>query len=174
MVRRHLSSSVSVLAGFAVLWAGAGRQARAQTPQPHIANDIERSGNLTRFAPFPNVLPPDPKRDTFYGTRWADSPYIHNVNSPLTSGLYGQRYLQDCTTCYNPSFRGSPGKSTNRPFCERGPKVARFVTNFTHPFKPVCHYYAGGCYVPVYDLDPLIPGPGPFPWPFFKKQHIGG
>jgi hypothetical protein len=173
MVGRIRSTALATLCMGAVV-ALFGQPARAQQPQPYIPNDIERSGNLTRIIPFPNVLPHDPKRDTFTGTRWEDSPYYWNPNSPLTSGLYGRRWVEDCTTCYAPMFRGSPGKSTNRPGCERCPKMTRFVTNFTKPFKPVCHYYAGGCYVPVYDLDPFAPGPGPFPYPFFLWRPIGG
>jgi hypothetical protein len=154
--------------------AGSGQAVNAQVAQPRIADNEQRSGLLTRNIPFPNVLPPDPKRDTFYGTHWGDSPVRKYPNNPLTSGLYGQRYQPDCTACFSPSFRGAPGVNSVGPNCQRGPKMARFVTNIFHQFKPVGHYYSGGCFTPIYDLDPLVPGPGPFPYPFFISRPIGG
>jgi hypothetical protein len=144
-----------------------------QGPQPIVPDINERSGLLTRFIPIQPLLPKDTKRDTFYDTRWADSPNFGFPNRICTSGLYGLRYKPDCTASFNPYFYGVPGENTLRPEC-RPCRPLRFASNFVHPFRPVGHYYAGGSYVPVYDLDPWVPGPGPFPWPFFYRRPLGG
>ena len=50
----------------------------------------------------------------------------------------------------------------------------RFWPNLTHPFRPVGYYYANGCFAPTYSLDPLFPGPGPYPLSFFMRRCNGG
>ena len=146
---------------------------RAQVPQPLVTDIEQRSGLLSRFAPAPTRLPPDPDRDTFYGTRY-ELPDPNRPNAHSHGGLYGQRLKAQCTACVSPSFRGAPGKSTLNEGCRPGHPAFRLITNTLHPFRPVDSYYDGGCYVPIYDLDPLVTGPGPYPWPFFRRQPAGG
>jgi hypothetical protein len=47
---------------------------------------------------------------------------------------------------------------------------------FLQPFRPIGYYYDQGSYVPLYDLDPIVPGPGPVPyvWPFYLRNPHGG
>ena len=142
------------------------------TPTPAIPDQNQRSGLITRSTPIVPNLPYDKRRDQYFNTRWANSPVMKYPNYPCTSGLYGLRWGTPCTACFSPYFTGSPGTSTIGPDCAR-PRF-RVLTNFVHPFKPVCHYYANGCYVPVYDLDPTVPGPGPFPIGVFWRRCLGG
>src|SRR5262249_29876868 len=128
---------------------------------------------IGRFTPIVPHLPRDDDRDDYYITTWGDYQQNKHPNSLLDGGLYGRRLPSDCTKCFYPSFRGSPGGTTG-PGCEPCRRVVRAAMNFVHPFRPGCYYYSGGCYTPVYDLDPLVPGPGPFPWPFFFKRPTGG
>ena len=169
---RRFMRSIRLGLGLALLLGGGA--ARAQVPLPRVPVGAGRSGLISRFVPIVPHLPPDDDRDNFYGTRWGDEPPGERINSRKDGGLYGRTYKSRCTSCYYPYFHGSPGRGPLGPDCEPCPKVFRAVTNIVHPFRPVCHYYAGGCYVPVYDLDPLIPGPGPSPWPFFCKGATGG
>jgi len=143
---------------------------------PIIPDQNQRSGLVTRSVPIVSHLPMDKDRDQFYDTRWNDkwvtSPTPRWPNNPLTSGLYGLRLPNDCTSCYSPYFQGSPGKSTNGPNCGR--MKFRLINGFVHPFQPICHYYAGGCYVPVYNLDPTVPGVNAFPFGGFWRRTTGG
>lgn len=148
--------------------------ARAQVPLPRVADVHQRSGLVSRFVPIEPHLPPDDDRDTFYTTRWGDHPPGDRINSYTDGGLYGRLYKDRCTACSYPYFRGSPGRDTMCPECHPCHRALRPVTNAVHPFRPVGHYYAGGCYVPVYDLDPWVPGPGPYPWSHFFKRPTGG
>ena len=149
--------------------------AQAQVPQPIVPDPMERSGLLSRFIAINPTLPRDPRRDVFYDTRWADYPQVEpHVNCYKHNGLYGLKWAGDCTACNYPNFQGSPGQSTIGPGCIPRHPLSRWVQNFVHPFKPVGMYYNGGCYVPIYDLDPLVTGPGPFPWPHFNKPPAGG
>lgn len=146
--------------------------ARAQEPTPVVRDLDQRSGLITRHVPITPNLPPDPDRDRWYVTRWGDDhEHGSHPNTIKNSGLYGRKWKSGCTACYSPYFAGSPGRSTLTHTCGQH---FRLVTNFVHPFRPVCTYYAGGCYVPVYDLDPLVPGPGPFPYKNFFKRPTGG
>ena len=148
--------------------------AKAQVPRPPV---MPPTGVVFRHVPIVPHLPPDPKRDQFHDTRWADKPpSTKHVNNPLDGGLYGRLYRQDCTACVSPYFPGPRGRRQGLPgpLLRPEPKGSRLLGNFVHPFKPVGSYYAGGCYVPVYDLDPVVTGPGPFPWPHFLKWPIGG
>ncbi len=148
----------------------------AQVPKPYVPDVNQRSGLITRYSPpLHPFLPPDEDRDSFYDTRYADDPYSKYANSMCDGGLYGKRWPADCTASFYPYFRGSPGLSTIGPGCQPYHSyIGRAFGNFVHPFRPVCYYYDRGSYVPVYDLDPLIVGPGPFPWPYLKRQHNGG
>lgn len=173
-------SSILRRAGLGVAWAGmmlalTTAPARAQIPEPRIADINERSGLVSRFVPIQPTLPHDPDRDTFYDTRWADSPQVLPFpNCYKHNGLYGLRWPSKCTASVYPFFYGSPGNSTIGPECIPKHRLSRWVQNFVHPFKPVGMYYAGGSYVPIYDLDPLVTGPGPFPWSHFIRDPSGG
>ena len=72
----------------------AARPALAQPPKPFIPDITERSGLLMRSAATPEMLPPDPNRDFFYQTRYADSGRVKHPNWVCTQGLYGTR-LED-------------------------------------------------------------------------------
>lgn len=147
--------------------------AQAQTPRPLVPTEARRSGLITRHMPITPHLPHDRDRDDFYQTRRNDDPPdFDHPNCMLNQGLYGLPLKDDCTVSFRPYFWGSPG-GTYGPNCE---KVHwRLVGNVIHPWRPVYYYYSGGSYTPVYDLDPLVAGPGPFPFPLlYKKQRQGG
>jgi hypothetical protein len=168
------------LAALALLVAGLGPSpARAQVDGPAVPEVRERSGLFTRIVPIRPHLPPDKDRDLFYNSKWMPrhrSNWGHWINSWKDGGMYGQPLAAGCTTCRAPYFRGSPGAPTVDAACEPFGHGARVFGNIIHPFRPVDSYYSGGCYVPVYDLDPLVPGPGWFPWwvPDFANAHEGG
>jgi hypothetical protein len=145
-------------------------------PTPVVWDIQRRSGLITRFARVPATLPPDPKRDTFYRTRYDDwyHPNPRGRNLYVDGGLYGKPWPSDCTACVSPSFTGSPGKSTFGPDCVPPTQAGRYIGNLIHPFRPVGMYYDRGVYGPVYDLDPIAPGPGPFPWNHYIKRPMGG
>ncbi len=142
-------------------------------PFPHNGN-----GMFSRNVPILPQLPPDRKRDVFYQNRWYDAhrpPNQKHIDSLCDGGLYGRRWPTSCTQSVAPFFQGSPGCSTIDEGCRPTPHMAlRRLQNFVHPFKPVGMYYAGGSYVPIYDLDPVVPGPGPFPWSHFLQRCTGG
>jgi hypothetical protein len=149
--------------------------ARAQAPQPSIPDIDERSGLLTRFQRIEPLNPPDPDRDAFYDTRYGDPPnYRWWPNCIKNGGFYGLRWTGKCTATFYPYFYGSPGNMVTEECVRRGP-LFRHVGSFFHPFRPICHYYDQGCYVPVYDLDPIVPGPGPTGWfPWYWRNPRGG
>ena len=150
-----------------------GAVAHAQVPTPMVPDINQRSGLRTRMMPIIPHLPPDPDRDIYQNTRWANKNEPSSINSQFNGGLYGRKWKSSCTACFSPYFIGSPGQSTLTPVCE--PSNHRFFTNFVHPFRPVDRYYAGGCFVPVYDLDPWVPGPSPYPYPrLYHKKPTGG
>lgn len=172
--RRMLSIT---LLGLAVMAGSARAQVPGdpQNPGGAIVQDVtQRSGLFTRHAPIVPTLPPDPKRDIWTNLRWAERHESDWANAPSNGGLYGRfKWHGDCTTCNAPYFKGDPGKSTmNEPACP--PAKGRLIPNMLHPFKPVSYYYAGGCYVPIYDLDSMVPGPGPYPWPrLYRMKPLG-
>ena len=165
------------LAGLALLVVSAAVPARAQVPQPSYPAVEQRSGLLSRFVPIQPWLPPDKYRDTFYDTRYDDHPDTH-PNHPNTikgGGLFGRLWPGYNTASLYPFFYGSPGSTLNaesRPW----PRALKLPQTFCQPFRPVCYYYDQGSYVPMYDLDPLVPGPGPNPYlfPFYLKNPHGG
>ena len=76
---RHARMGAGV--GAAAIWfALAGATVRAQAPQPFVPDITERSGLLMRFAATPELLPPDPHRDNFYNTRYADKGRVKYPN----------------------------------------------------------------------------------------------
>jgi len=165
------------LAGFvaAGLWFWlASAPAWAQPPAPFIPETSERSGLLMRFAATPEFLPPDPHRDFFYETRYADSGTVKHPNWFKTQGLYGLGMKTPDTESVYPYFYGMPGQSSidssSRPWW----RPARFFQGLAQPWRPVGMYYQFGSYVPIYDLDPIAPGPGPYPFPFFFNWVHGG
>lgn len=145
-----------------------------QPPQAFVPETAERSGLLMRFAATPEFLPPDPHRDFFYNTRYADSGLVSHPNWFKTQGLYGLGMKTPDTKSVYPFFYGMPGQSTidesSRPWW----RPARFFQGLAHPWKPVGMYYSFGSYVPIYDLDPIAPGPGPYPFPFYFNWVHGG
>jgi hypothetical protein len=175
--RQSSARHIPRLAGFAVvgLWFGlASAPAWAQPPAPFIPETSERSGLLMRFAGTPELLPPDPHRDFFYETRYADSGKITHPNWLGTQGLYGLGMKTPDTESIYPFFYGMPGQSTidssSRPWW----RPARFFQCLVQPWRPVGMYYQFGSYVPIYDLDPIAPGPGPYPYPLFFNWVHGG
>ena len=80
----------------------------------------------------------------------------------------------NCTASIYPYFYGSPGKSTINSDCYPWHRSLRVFQSFVKPFKPVGMYYDQGSYVPVYDLNPLVPGPGPYPYPWYCNPARGG
>ena len=175
--RRCTARHVPRLAGFAVLslwfWL-ASAPAWAQPPAPFVPNITERSGLLQRFAATPELLPPDPHRDFFYETRYADSGRVTHPNWFKTQGLYGLGMKTPDTESVYPYFYGMPGQSSidssSRPWW----RPARFFQGLAQPWRPVGMYYQFGSYVPIYDLDPIAPGPGPYPYPFYFNWLHGG
>jgi hypothetical protein len=153
--------------------------APGQVPTPLVPEIRKRSGLLARFIPIVPHLPPDPRRDQWYDTRWADPPNLRPFSNWYTNGgLYGLPWKDDCTASFYPSFFGAPGQNTLRPDCKPCHNVFRILrsgpTFGFFRFKPVGMYYDQGSYVPVYDLDPAVPGPGAWPWPFFRRLTSAG
>jgi hypothetical protein len=172
--RRQLSILAALpTAGLWLTLAAAPAHAQAP-PKPFIPDITERSGLLMRFASSPEQLPPDPSRDFFYGTRYANNGRVKHPNWVCTQGLYGLGLKAADTQSVYPYFYGMPGQNTldssSRPWF----RPARFFQGLAHPFRPVGSYYAMGSYVPIYDLDPIAPGPGPYPYPFYFNWLHGG
>lgn len=156
----------------ALLWSAA--PAFAQIPQPRVTEIEKRSGLLQRFDQIEPNLPPDPRRDNWYDTRWGDPPNRRkHINCYKNGGLYGLRWRDPATKSFYPYFFGSPGPGTLKERDHRAPRSLRWIGNFVHPFRPVGHYYDQGSAVPIYDLDPWVPGPGPFPFPWYYKGPMG-
>ncbi|GAC1468106.1 MAG: hypothetical protein NVSMB9_10430 [Isosphaeraceae bacterium] len=157
------------------LMAGVPSRGLAQVPQPAIPDLAQRSGLVSRFVPIDPKLPPDPRRDQWYNTRWGDPPNIRqHPNSFKNGGLYGLMWKANCTRSIYPYFYGAPGRDSLTADCRPCHPALRLPRALLHPFKPVGMYYDQGSYVPVYDLDPLVPGPGAWPWPFFPRLTAGG
>jgi hypothetical protein len=167
-----------ILGGLAVLGLSAmlasSARAQSQPPIPQLPDVEQRSGLVQRSAGTPEFLPPDPRRDYFYNTRYADSGPISHVNWFKSQGLYGLGWKTPCTQSIYPYWYGSPGQSTVDASCRPWPQPLRFFQGLVHPWRPVGMYYQMGSYVPIYDLDPIAPGPGPFPYPFFFNWDHGG
>jgi hypothetical protein len=161
-----------VVAGLWFLLASA--PAWGQPPQPFVPDITERSGLLMRFAGTPEFLPPDPHRDFFYNTRYADSGVVKHPNWCKTQGLYGLGMKTPDTQSVYPYFYGMPGQNTVDSSSLPWWRPARFFQGLAHPWRPVGMYYSFGSYVPIYDLDPIAPGPGPYPYPFYFNWVHGG
>jgi hypothetical protein len=177
--RSDKGPGLRALAGVGFLLLAAGLPARAQMPQPTYPTVEQRSGLLNRYIPHEPWLPRDPYRDSFYDTRWTDCPDFHpnHPNWFRSGGLYGRRWPGYNTVSYYPYFFGSPGgETTMGPGSVPWHQWLRIPQTFLHPFRPVAYYYDQGSYAPVYDLDPIAPGPGPCPswFPFYLKDPHGG
>jgi hypothetical protein len=171
------SGRVSARAGLTVagLWVIFATPALAQEPPaPDVPDIAQRSGLLQRFAATPEFLPPDPRRDNFYLTRYADRGKVTHPNWFKTQGLYGLGWKTPCTQSIYPYWYGTPGQSTVDPSCRPWWRPLRLFQGLAHPWRPVGMYYQMGSYVPIYDLDPIVPGPGPYPYPFFFNWDHGG
>ena len=166
----------AALIGLASL-AALALAAPARAQGPAIPDMAERSGLMGHFAPVMRTnMPQDPHRDTFYGTRMGDFATTGKWNCIRGGGLFGLMLDPGCTTCSSPQFMGASGRpSANAPGCNPGQKSSfgTLAQKFVHPFRPVGHYYQHGCWVPIYDLDPLVPGPGRDLWPFYINGHGG-
>ena len=81
-------------------------------PKPFIPDITERSGLLMRFAATPEMLPPDPHRDFFYNTRYADNGRVKHPNWVCTQGLYGLGWKTPDTQSVYPYYYGMPGQNT--------------------------------------------------------------
>jgi len=171
MPKRRRTVAPLVLAAVALgLWAPA---ARAQVPQPRVPDLVQRSGLVSRFTPIEPHLPPDPRRDQWYDTRWGDPPNLRaHPNFYPNGGLYGLPWKVKDTKSIYPYFYGAPGQNTLSPDLKR--PTFRLASAVFHPFKPVGMYYDQGSYVPVYDLDPVVPGPTAWPWPFYRRLTSAG
>ena len=171
---RVLALTFALTLGTGLTLVGA-QPARAQEPQPHIPDTVKRSGLIQRFVPIEPRLPNDPRRDNWYDTRWGDSPNLRkHPNFYTNGGLYGLPWKADHTLSIYPYFYGSPGPGTLREESRPVRPFLRVGSALVHPFKPVGTYYDQGSYVPIYDLDPIVPGPGPQIWPFFRRLTSAG
>lgn len=161
----------------ALALAFASGTARAQdgpVPPPRVPDLAERSGLVMRFADVPGRLPPDPYRDNFYGTRYADRGAVNHLRiNPKDQGLYGLGMKSQSESVY-PFFYGNPGASNVTAATKPWPRPLRALQGMVDPYRPVGMYYSYGSYVPIHDADPLVPGPGPYPYPFYFNWGHGG
>lgn len=153
--------------------------AAAQVPMPRVPDVQQRSGLVSRYTTVIPYLPPDDDRDSFQGTRYADEQdnatcLVHPYNSWRNGGMYGYPLSPACTQAVWPFFAGSPGGSICAECRSHHPVGRRWIGNAINPWKPVGMYYDRGAYVPIYDFDYTVPGPGPFPWSHFFKRPTGG
>ncbi len=169
--RARVSGGLAAL-GFYLALSGA--TAWAQPYVPYVPDASQRSGLLQRFAGTPTFLPPDPRRDNFYWSRYGDRGTISHINWFRSQGLYGLGWKAPDTESIYPFWYGSPGQSTVSQSSRPWPRPLRFFQGLAQPWRPVGMYYQMGSYVPVYDLDPIAPGPGPFPYPFYFNWDHGG
>src|SRR5271155_1640763 len=128
-----------------------------QPPQAFVPETTERSGLLMRYAGTPEFLPPDPDRDFFYNTRYADSGLVKHPNWVKTQGLYGLGMKTPDTQSVYPFFYGMPGQNTidssSRPWW----RPARFFQGLAQPWRPVGMYYSYRSSMP--GLPPHPPPP---------------
>jgi hypothetical protein len=174
--RDHASRRSLMRASFTVmgLWLLFATPAWAQPSVPQVPEITERSGLLMRYAGTPEFLPPDPRRDYFYRTRYGDRGLLTHINWFRSQGLYGLGWKTPDTQSIYPFWYGSPGQGTIDSSSKPWPRPLRFFQGLAHPWRPVGMYYQMGTYVPIYDLDPIAPGPGPFPFPFYFNWDHGG
>jgi hypothetical protein len=175
--RAPILGGLAALALFAVLGGSARAQAPERTdgpPIPQVPEVTQRSGLVMRFAGTPEFLPPDPRRDYFYRTRYGDHGAHSHINWFRSQGLYGLGWKTPDTASIYPYWYGAPGQSTIDSSSKPWPRSLRLFQGLAHPWRPVGMYYQMGSYVPIYDLDPIAPGPGPYPIPFYFNWDHGG
>jgi hypothetical protein len=161
-------------AALALTLALSGGVARAQAP-PKVPDIENRSGLMMRFTNPVGKLPPDPYRDNFYATRYADRGAVKHLRiNPKDQGLYGLGWKAADNESVYPFFYGSPGQSTVTASSKPWPRPLRVFQGMAEPYRPVGMYYSMGSYVPIYDIDPVVPGPGPYPYPFYFNWFKGG
>ncbi len=166
---------IARVGAIALAFAALPVPSRAQVPAPHLPDTAMRSGLISRFLPIESTLPPDKKRDSWYNTRWGDSPNQRDhPNFYKNGGLYGLPWRASHTKSVHPFFFGSPGQDTIPADYRPAQYATRLSRAIFHPFKPVGMYYDQGSYVPIYDLDPIVPGPGAWPFPFYISPTHGG
>ncbi|QEH32550.1 hypothetical protein OJF2_10270 [Aquisphaera giovannonii] len=162
----------AILAGLLVGMLPAA--ARAQYPPANVPDLQERSGLLMRFTGVRGQLPPDPLRDNFYNTRYADRGLVKHQDGIKDQGLYGLGWKARHTASVYPYFMGSSGTGTVDASSRPWPRPFRFFQTVANPYRPVGMYYSMGSYVPIYDFDAIAPGPGPYPFPFYFNWFKGG
>jgi hypothetical protein len=172
----YSSRSARTLAGIIALGLGSmlTSSAKAQPPEPQVGDITQRSGLLQRFSATPTYLPPDPRRDYFYNTRYGDKGALSHINWFRSQGLYGLGWKTPDSESIYPYWYGSPGQSTIDSSSHAWPRPLKFIQGLVHPWKPVGMYYQMGSYVPIYDLDPIAPGPGPWPFGMYFNFDHGG
>jgi hypothetical protein len=164
----------------ALALAGWATAARAQIPEASVPDMRQRSGLVQRQTRIEPHLPPDPKRDQWYDTRWADPPNRRKCpNWYVNNGIYGLPWRDNYTKSIHPYFFGAPGRDTltdkgNFGTVHNVRQLGRSMFHQLDRFKPIGIYYDQGSYVPIYDLDPIVPGPGPWPWPWFRRLTSAG
>ncbi len=171
-MRRGFTRQAGMILGVLTICVIAAPSSRAQSTAGATVPDInQRSGLLSRYAPVNTNLPVDPDRDGFYDTRYGPSD-PNRPNNWCRGGLYGRRWNADCTRSVAPYFPGKVGQNSITPPC--GPPKHRLISNYLHPWRPVGMYYESGSFVPIYDLDPNVLGPGPNIYPHFWNGPRGG
>src|SRR5262245_20059079 len=91
----RISSVCRMLAG--LLFVLAESAANAQYRPANIPDLHERSGLVMRYAGVREQLPPDPLRDNFYNTRYADRGLIKHPDGIKDQGLYGLGWKAACS-----------------------------------------------------------------------------
>jgi hypothetical protein len=173
--RRFAPAFAVALAGGLALLPAAPVRGQAPVPEPSVPQANQRSGLISRYIPIQSHLPGDKKRDDWYDTRFGDPPnFRSHPNYYTNGGLYGLRWNTAYTRSFSPFFFGAPGGNTLPNGWKPPRPIWRIGSAWVHPFKPVGMYYDQGTYVPVYDLDPIVPGPGSWPIPFFCSPTHGG
>jgi hypothetical protein len=178
--RRPNPAPIALLALTALVASSAAVRAQdglpGPVPQPDVTDIEKRSGLLSHWVPIEPHLPSDPRRDHWYDHRWADPPNMRShPNFYMNNGLYGLRWKATATRSIYPFYFGAPGEDSLRESDRPVRPFWRIGSALVHPWKPVGYYYDQGSYVPVYDFDPIVPGPGSWPWPWFQKlTAVGG
>ncbi len=102
------------------------RRLPGAVPAPDVTDILQRSGLVMRQTPIIPHLPPDPKRDQWYDSRWGDPPNMTiHPNFYRNGGLYGLPWKATHTQSSYPYFFGAPGDNTlNADVHHRTPRAA--------------------------------------------------
>ena len=101
---REYSPACWVIAGLLSFWLPP--PPRRSIRPANIPDLKERSGLMMRFAGRTEILPPDPLRDNFYNTRYADRGLIKHPDGIKDQGLYGLGWKTACTESVYPFLHG--------------------------------------------------------------------